>query len=380
MKITVAIDSFKGSISSLEAGEAVERAALSVFPDANVSVIPLADGGEGTVAAIHYAVGGTIHKLSVKGPLGDRVNAEYCILPSGVAVIEMASAAGITLIQQDKRDPKIATTYGVGELILDAISRGCRKFVVGIGGSATNDGGAGMLSALGYKLLNKHGEHIPLGAIGLSELDKIIKTSVSPELSECEFTVACDVKNPLIGPNGASCVFGPQKGADSNDVVILDKCLEHFSDIVLKTFCKDHSYTEGAGAAGGLGFAFISFLGAKLTSGISLVTDYLGLEEHIKCSDLVITGEGRLDSQSSMGKAPIGVASIAKKYDKPVVAFAGSVSSDASVCNNFGIDAFFSIAQGACSLTEAMDKHNATRNLQHTAEQALRLFAVSSKI
>ena len=379
VKITVAIDSFKGSLSSQEAGEAVREAAGAVYPDADVSVIPLADGGEGTAEALLAARGGRVRTVTVSGPLGKKVDASYSILPDNTAVIEMSAAAGITLISDKERDPMRATTFGVGELLSDAIGEGCRKLIIGIGGSATNDGGAGMLAALGYKLLDKEENPIPIGASGLSVLEGIDLSQADPRIKECDILVACDVENPLVGPLGASAVFGPQKGASTEDVKLLDGWLSKFASITKETLGVDHSADKGAGAAGGLGFALIAYLGARLTSGIELVMRESGLEKHIIDSDIVFTGEGRLDRQSAMGKAPAGVAKLARKHGKPVIALSGAVAEGAEGLHTQGVDAYFPIAHGACSLAEAMDKPTAFRNLKRTAEQVLRLWRAAGK-
>lgn len=380
MKITVAIDSFKGSLSSLRAGEAVKEAALSINGENEVFVRPIADGGEGTVEALSVGMGGKTVSARVTGPLFEPVDAVYAILPDGVtAVMEMAAAAGITLVEKERLNPLLTTTYGVGELIKDAISRGCRRFIVGIGGSATNDGGVGMLAALGFDFLDEKGAPIAYTGGGLASLASISNKNVLPTLSECSFRVACDVKNPLCGENGCSAIFAPQKGATPEMIKEMDASLSRYARLaktVLKT--ADESY-PGVGAAGGLGFAFHAFLGATLASGIGIILDETRLEDYIQASDLVITGEGRLDAQTVMGKAPAGVAAIAKKHGKPVIAFSGCATRDADVCNSHGIDAFFPIPQGACTLAEAMDEENAFFNLKATAKQALNLFFLSQK-
>ena len=373
MKTVIAIDSFKGSLSTFEAGEAVAKAVRAVYPDAEIYISPLADGGEGTVEAIVSATQGKIHKVDVSGPLGERVNAVYGIIPNGTAVIEMASAAGITLVPESKRDPLYTTTYGVGEMLLDAIDKGCRNFIIGLGGSATNDGGVGMLQALGFKFLDKAGKSIPHGAIGLGALCSIRTDNVCPHLKECEFTVACDVTNPLCGENGCSAVFGPQKGGTVETIPQMDIWLDNFAKLtknINQNISADHS---GAGAAGGMGFAFLSYLGATLRSGIDIVIEVTGLETHFVDADIVVTGEGRLDGQSYMGKAPIGVARLAKKYATPVIAFAGCVTEDAVNCNEHGIDAFFPILQTPCTIAQAMEKGTAAENLFRTAVQVFRL-------
>lgn len=373
MKVVIAIDSFKGSLSSLEAGNAVKDAVLKLDRDAEVVVRPLADGGEGTVDAMAAGLGGDVIELAVTGPLGETVSAKYCIVDGKTAVIEMAQAAGLPLVPKKKRDPMFTTTYGVGELILDAIRRGCRSFIVGIGGSATNDGGAGMLSALGFDFLDKNGKNIARGACGLESLASISAENVIPELKKCRFRVACDVNNPLCGERGCSAVYGPQKGATSETVKIMDGWLGKYAEIAKSVFPDCDPDHHGAGAAGGLGFAFKTFLGASLESGIGIILDETKLEEHIADADIVVTGEGRIDFQTAMGKAPIGVAKLAKKYGKRVIAFAGCVTEDAEECNDHGIDAFFPILRGIVTLDEALERENAYNNLKATAYQVFRL-------
>lgn len=374
MKIVVAIDSFKGSVSSFEAGKAVKEAALAVDSKNEVTVFPIADGGEGTVEAMSRAMNGKIITVEVQGPLNKKVDASYAILQDGVtAVIEMSAAAGITLISDGERNPLYTTTYGVGEIIKDAILKGCRKFIVGIGGSATNDGGTGMLKALGYKFLDSCGNEIPLGAIGLKDLAKIETDGVLHELSECSFHIACDVKNPLCGENGCSAVYGRQKGADEKMIADMDIWLKNYAEISKEVSDKADMNFEGVGAAGGLGFAFLTFTNSKLKSGIEIILDEIGIEKVIQNCDLVVTGEGRLDGQSVMGKTPIGVAKLAKKYSKPVVAFSGCIGDDAHICNDFGIDAFFPILRQVVTLEEALNKENAYNNLSDTAKQVFRL-------
>lgn len=374
MNITIAIDSLKGSLSSLEAGHAIEEGIRRVYKDAAVHVRPLADGGEGTVEALACGMGGTLETATVTGPLGTPVECQYGILPeSGTAIIEMSGAAGITLVPDAEKDPMKTTTFGVGEVIRAAINKGCRRFIVGIGGSATNDGGAGMLQALGYGLLDREGKQIPPGAQGLARLASISTDRVLPELSECTFRIACDVNNPLCGPRGASAVYGPQKGADEAMVQVMDQGLAHFAEIAGKWKPKADPELPGTGAAGGLGFAFLTFTNAVLESGIQIVLEETKLREHVMHADLVITGEGRLDGQTVMGKAPVGVARIAKEFHKPVVAFSGSVTREAAACNDAGIDAFFPILRSVVTLEEAMDPENASRNMADTAEQVFRL-------
>jgi len=376
MKIVIAIDSFKGSLSSYEAGIAVKRGILSALPDAETYVYPIADGGEGTVDALASIAGGEYVDIIVRDPLLRKINARYAFSKEKkLAVIEMAAASGLPLITSDERDPMVTSTVGVGEMIRDAIQKGARRFLIGIGGSATNDGGIGMLSALGYKFLDKNGELLVNGARMLSKLDSIDVSEALDVLSECEFSIACDVKNPLTGALGCSKIFAPQKGASEQDIALMDKWLENYADLTKKIYPKSDKNMPGAGAAGGLGFAFNAYLGARLRPGIELVTEEIGIEDKIQVADLVITGEGRLDGQSCMGKTPVGVARIAKKYGKPVIALSGAVTPDAIECNNFGIDAFFPILRAPISLEEAMESENAARNLSASVEQVIRLIA-----
>ena len=380
MNIVVAIDSFKGSLSSTEAGNIVKNAALKIEPSYNVIVRPLADGGEGTVEALSSGVKGELIELEVTGPLFEKVTAKYFIMAeNNTAVIEMASAAGLTLIEENKRNPLKTTTFGVGELILDAIEKGCRRFIIGIGGSATNDGGIGMLGALGYNFLDEKGKSVTLNGEGLKEIKTIVTHNVNPILKDCVFRVACDVTNPLCGELGCSKIFAPQKGADAETVEKMDLWLKNYSSVVEKALKNAYSNYPGAGAAGGLGFAFKSFLNAQLDSGIKIILEETKLEEYIKNADVVVTGEGRLDYQTAMGKAPIGVAELSKKHNKKVIAFAGSVTDDATICNEKGIDAYFSIMQGVSTLDEALDKNNAEKNLFNTAYQVFRLLDFCKK-
>ena len=377
MRAVIAIDSLKGSLSSIEAGQAIAEGIKKADAKADVVIRPLADGGEGTVEALVCGMNGTLQHVKVTGPLGDPVVCEYGIIDeTKTAVIEMSGAAGITLVPDAKKNPLYTTTYGVGEVIRDAIEKGCRRFIVGIGGSATNDGGIGMLQALGYGFLNKDGQQVPFGATGLKELETITDTYVLPELAECEFKIACDVTNPLCGENGCSAVYGPQKGANPSMIMEMDKWLRYYAALAREKFPKANLNEPGTGAAGGLGFAFLTFTNAVLESGIKIVLEETKLESYVKGADVVVTGEGRLDFQTAMGKAPVGVAGLAKKFDIPVLAFAGSVTKDATECNKNGIDAFFPILRGISTLEEAMKPENAKQNLTDTAEQAFRLFNI----
>lgn len=373
-KLVVAIDSFKGSLSTFRAGNAVKDAMLSVYGDADVIISPIADGGEGTVEAIVSSAEGEFVEVTVCNPLGEKIQASYGIVSkTHTAVIEMSAAAGITLISENRRNPMNTTTYGVGELIIDAISRGCRKFVIGIGGSATNDGGIGMLQALGFEFLDKEGKQVSVGGKGLKDIVAIRTENKLKELEECSFCVACDVKNILCGENGCSAVYGPQKGATAEMVRDMDLWLENYARLTKEVIPASDATAAGTGAAGGLGFALLSYLNASMELGIDLVMKETGLEQHILDADLVVTGEGRLDGQSYMGKTPIGVAKLAKKYNKPVIAFSGCVTDDAIGCNEHGIDAFFPIVRKPCTLAEAMDTDNAYNNLKDTAYQVFRL-------
>ena len=375
MKAVVAIDSFKGSMTSMQAGNAAKEGILRAVPGAEVVVRPLADGGEGTTEALVEGFSGTLRTITATGPLGRPVQASYGVLNDrGTAVLEMAAAAGITL--EKEKDPLRATTYGVGEMLRDAIAQGCRKFILGIGGSATNDGGVGMLQALGWTFFDDAGNPVIDGGAGvLSKIARVDDSGVLPALKDCEIQVACDVNNPLCGPNGATSVFGPQKGVTEDLQPMVEAGMRHFSEVSAAHLGRDVSETPGTGAAGGLGFALLAYLHAHLTPGITLILDAIGLESEVKDADVVVTGEGRLDFQTAMGKVPVGVAGLAKKYGKTVLAFSGSVTKDAGECNRHGIDAFFPILRTVCTLEEAMDTANATANMADTVEQAFRLLA-----
>jgi glycerate kinase len=374
LKVVIAMDSFKGSLSSIEAGAAAREGILRAC-NAEVVVKPLADGGEGTTEALVEGLGGSYAYVDVAGPLGVYTEAKYGIMKDGIsAIMEMAEASGLMLIKPEELNPRKATTYGVGQMILDAIKKGCRKFIIGIGGSATTDGGVGMLQALGYEFFDKDGNPISYGIEELDKIDKISAERRLPELDECQFEIACDVKNPLCGENGAVYVFGPQKGVKEEEKRIFDKKMQHYAAVTSKYLGKDYSREEGAGAAGGLGFAFLSYLpNVQMKRGIDIVLNAIELEKEVSEADIVITGEGRLDFQTAMGKVPIGVAKLAKKYGKRVIAFAGSVTAEAVQCNNEGIDAFFPILRDVVTLNEAMEKEIAKRNMTLTVEQVFRL-------
>lgn len=376
MKVVIAIDSFKGSMTSMEAGNAAKEGVLRAC-EAEVSVRPLADGGEGTTEALVEGLGGTYVRIEVTGPMGEPVTARYGMLGDGkTAVMEMAEAAGIILVDKKDLNPWKASTTGIGEMILDAAGRGCREFIIGIGGSATTEGGIGMLQALGYVFYDREGKMLPPLLESLEKIETISAEHVPEVLQECRFRIACDVTNPLCGEHGAVYVYGPQKGVERQDMQIMDDAMRHYARKTAEFIGKDNSLAHGAGASGGLGFAFLSYLpNVELKSGIALVMDAVGLEKEMEDADLVITGEGRLDFQTAMGKVPMGVARLAKKYNCRVVAFAGSVTDDAVICNEEGIDAFFPIVRGVSTLDEAMDTETAKRNMTLSVEQVFRLLS-----
>ena len=377
MKVIIAIDSFKGSLSSEELSVAVEKGIGKVYIDAEIDRIPIADGGEGTVEALVEGTGGKIIEKVVKGPLLSPVKASYGILgDQKTAVIEMATASGLPLVPVEKRNPQKTTTYGTGELIKDAVSRGCREFIVGIGGSATNDAGLGMLQALGFKFMDKDGNELAYGGEQLDKVASVDSSNSLPELSECSFLIACDVDNPLYGKNGAAHVYSRQKGADEEMVLELDKKLKYFGDFIRENLGKDVSSVPGAGAAGGLGGGFLAFLNSELKSGIDIVLEAVKLEERIAGADFVVTGEGRIDSQSVMGKAPTGVSKICAKNGVPVIALAGCVSDDAGATHDHGITALFSTINYPISLVKAMEKDVATSFVEKNSEEIFRLIKI----
>ena len=357
MKIVVAPDSFKGSLTAVEVADAIEQGVREIFPEAEIVKIPMADGGDGTVQCLVNATGGEILKEKVTGPLGDEVLASYGILgDKKTAVIEMAEASGLTLVPENKRNPLITTTYGTGQLIKIALDQGCRKMIIGIGGSATNDGGAGMVQALGVKLLDKDEEELGFGGGELKKVFRIDTKYLDNRLSETKVLVASDVSNPLCGPKGASWIYGPQKGATPEIIKELDESLAHFAEIVKRDLNKDVKDIPGAGAAGGLGASLMAFLDAELRPGIEIVIEIVRLEQAIKDADLVITGEGKIDSQTIYGKAPIGVARIAKKYNIPVIAVAAIIGDDADIVHQYGINALIKISEPPMSLAEPKSK------------------------
>ncbi len=375
MKVVLAFDSFKGSLSSLEVAGSFSKGVKKIFPDAEIVSFSMADGGEGTVESLVDGEKGKTIELKVQNPLMKEVNAKYGILKDNTAVIEMASASGLPLIAENERNPLKTTTFGTGQLIKDAIEKGAREFIVGIGGSATNDAGIGMLNALGYEFLDENGNKLePIGQ-NLAKITKVCDKNALKELADCNFTVACDVNNPLYGKNGAAYVFAPQKGATQSIVEELDNGLQSFANVVKTYNNKDVANTEGAGAAGGLGFGFVSFLNTKLQKGIDIVIEKLLLEDAIKDANMVITGEGRIDCQSMMGKVPTGVSLLAKKYNIPTIAIGGCVNEDIENIYDYGITSTFAIVNKAMSLQEAMEKENAELLVTNTAENIFRLVA-----
>ncbi len=376
MKIIIAPDSFKESLSAAEVAEAIESGFKEIFSEADYFKLPIADGGEGTVDALVAATGGRLVEAEVTAPLGNRITARYGVCGDGrTAVIEMAAASGLMLVPLEQRDPLLTTSYGTGELIRHALDGGYRHFIIGIGGSATNDAGAGMLQALGVQFLDCDGKELGSGGAVLEMLERIDISGLDPRIAESCIEVACDVTNPLTGDNGASAVFGPQKGATAEMVERLDICLARFATVVRRDLGQDISDSPGAGAAGGMGAALLAFLGAKLKPGVTIVLDAIGFEAQVKDADLVITGEGRIDGQTVNGKAPAGVAGVAARYNVPVIAFAGSLGEGVENLKQCGISALFSVVTGPCTLAQALDA--AKTNIRVTALQVAAVIALS---
>lgn len=376
MKIVIAPDSFKESLTALEAAQAIEKGMKKVLPDADFIKVPMADGGEGTVQSLVDATGGKIISKTVTGPLGEPVEAFFGI--SGdekTAVIEMAAASGLHLVPAEKRNPLITTTRGTGELITAALDYGIKQIIIGIGGSATNDGGTGMAKALGIKLLDSDGNEIADGGGALANIAAIDVSNIDPRLASVCIEVACDVDNPLTGPRGASSIFGPQKGATPEMVRLLDGNLHHYAEMIRRDVGKDIEQIAGAGAAGGLGAGLMAFLSAELKRGVDIVLEATALEAQLKNADFVITGEGKIDAQTVFGKTPIGVAKTAKKHSIPVIAIAGNVGSDSHVVHEHGIDAVFSIVPGIIPLSDAFE--NASVYVERLAENIASVIKLS---
>jgi glycerate 2-kinase len=379
MKIVIAPDSFKESMSAMEAACAIEKGFKQVFPDAEYVKVPMADGGEGTVRSLVDATGGEIRKETVTGPLGTAVEAFYGLTGDRkTAVIEMAAASGIHLVPKEKRNPLVTTTKGTGELIRAALDQRVERIVIGIGGSATNDGGAGMAQALGARLLDRDGNPLGFGGGELSKLDSIDLSQLDPRLKEVHIEVACDVDHPLTGKRGASAVFGPQKGATPEMVTILDANLARFAQVVKETLGIDVDPIPGAGAAGGLGAGLIALLGASLKRGVDVVADAVQLDKHMAQASLVITGEGKIDGQTIHGKTPVGVAKRAKKYGVPVIGIAGMLGEDCDAVYRHGIDALFSIVPGTVSLETAL--LNGEKYTEQLAENLARLIRLKQMV
>ena len=388
MKIVIASDSFKGSLASIEVARSIEMGILDVFPSCDIVKVAVADGGEGTMDALCQSLGGKVVRIPVEDPIGRTINASYVILEDGnTAVLEMSSASGLTLLTPAERNPMLTSTYGTGQLIDDAIGRGCRRFLVGIGGSATNDAGMGMLTALGYRFLDAEGNELPGAGASLSKVCGIDCTRVSQAVRDSEFIVACDVDSPLYGPDGAAYVFAPQKGADPDMVKALDDGLRHYADVVASytgkipmhggpsctgetSIMKDAASMPGAGAAGGLGYAFVAFFGARLQRGVDMVLDAVGFDSIIEGADLVITGEGRIDAQTLTGKTPYGDLQRASRQNIPVIALAGSVALD----DSSGFTAIRQITPPDMQLSEAMLPAVASANLRRTISALLQQF------
>lgn len=382
MKIVIAPDSFKESLTAMEVANEIERGFRTVLPNAEYVKMPVADGGEGTVQSMVDATNGSLIWTTVTGPGGDKVNAFYGILGDSyhgsekTAVIEMAAASGLHLVTGEQRNPLFTTSYGTGELIVDALNRGIKHIIIGLGGSATNDGGAGMAQALGAHLLDADNKPIAPGGAALATLQQINLTDLHPLLTQCRFEVACDVNNPLCGDHGASAIFGPQKGATSEMVEQLDTALNHYADVIAKAGIKDNRHLSGVGAAGGMGLGVMAFLDAQLKPGIDIVMHTVDLASHIKGASIVITGEGRLDSQTLHGKTPMGVAGVANSLNVPVVAIAGCVSDDANILLEHGFSALFSITPRALPLAKVLG--NAKGNLYACSKNVAALYALSA--
>ena len=374
--IVLAPDSFKESMTAKEVCEAMERGIRKANSQIRCIHVPMADGGEGTMQSLVDATGGRVYSKEVVGPLGNNVVAEYGILGNGeIGVIEMASASGIHLVDSEKSNPLITTTFGTGQLIKACLDKGVKKLLIGIGGSATNDGGAGFIQALGGRLLDENGDDLSYGGGALAKLHTIDLSNLDERLKYVSVEVACDVNNPLCGKEGASYVFGPQKGATREMIEILDQNLSHYAEVIKEKLGKDVISKAGAGAAGGLGAGLMAFLDVKLKSGIEMVIEYANLEEKVRDADMVWTGEGSIDFQTQYGKTPLGVAMIAKKYNKPVIALAGRVGNDIDVLYDKGIDAIFGIMRGVTSIEEALVK--GPENVEKTSENIIRLLNIS---
>jgi len=376
MKILIAPDSFKDCMSAMEVARALEKGLQKALPEAAVLLVPMADGGEGTVESIIDSTGGERREVRVKNPLLRDINSFYGLdIDGSLAVIEMAAASGLELLCEEERNPWLTSTYGTGQLIAHALDQGCRRILLGIGGSATNDCGTGMARALGVKFLDEQGQEVAHGGGALDRIREINLEGIHPALEHAVIQVACDVDNPLTGPQGASHVYGPQKGADAVMVEKLDTNLGHMATLIREQLGKDINNVPGAGAAGGLGAGLLAFLGAELVKGVDMVADTLGLEEQLKDADLVITGEGRMDAQTRFGKTPFGVAQLAAKHGIPVIGVTGSLDADAVELYNHGFSALLSIQEKPLSLDEALVQ--APELLERCGERIARLVKIN---
>ena len=379
MKIVIAPQAFKGSLSALNVANAVQKGVRRIFPDAQILTCPVADGGDGTLETLVESSGGKIMETNVADPTGKPIVAQWGAMGDGnTAVIEMARTSGLALLTLEERDPLNTTTYGLGEIIVSALNKGFRKFIVGIGGSATNDAGAGMAQALGIKLMDREGRNLVFGGAALQNLSVIDTSSIDQRVLESNFQIACDVNNPLTGPEGASAVYGPQKGATEENVRQLDSALGVFAEVAKRDLGKDISNLEGAGAAGGLGAGMIAFVEGHLRAGVDIVLDTVNLAEKLESADLVITGEGSIDFQTVYNKAPIGVARMAKARGIPTIGISGMLGKNYQIVHNHGIDAALSIANGPISLEESLQ--NAPSLISEAVEESLRLISVGMKL
>jgi len=378
MKIVIASDSYKGTNTTLAVAGHIEKGFRKVFPDVEVVKIPIADGGEGTVEALVLGVGGEFVEKEVAGPMGEKLTAKYGVLKNGVAVIELAAASGLPLVPEGKKDILKATSYGTGELLMDAVNNGARKIVIGLGGSACNDGGLGLAQAMGVSFKDADGKELGYGGGELGRLAKIDVSGLDPRLAECEITIACDVSNPLCGPTGASAIFGPQKGATPELVELLDANLHHMADVIKEQLGKDIVNVPGTGAAGGASVPLLVFTPAVIRSGIETVLDVTGIDEHLKDADFCITGEGKIDGQSVYGKVPVGVGQRVKKFGLPVLAVVGDIGTGAEAVYDYGVDAIMSTVNKAMPLKEALDR--STELLIDAAERVARIIKIGMDI
>ncbi len=371
MKIVIAVDSFKGCLSSSSIAKAVEEGIFNTLPECEVIKVPIADGGEGTVEALVDATQGKKITLPVHNPLMQPIHTGYGMTGDGrTAIIEMSAASGLNLIPLKPGNIMNTTTYGTGEMIADAIKRGCRNFIIGVGGSATNDAGTGMMQALGVRFTDDTGKEVEKGGKSLSAIRHIDTQNQLPELQDCTFHIATDVTNPFYGPQGAACIFGPQKGGDEEQIKILDRGMKHLAGLIFETTGKDISYLPGSGAGGGMGGGCVAFLQATISSGIELIMDYLRFDELIQGADLLITGEGRMDRQTLFGKVPVGIARAAASRHIPVIAITGQVDTTADkALREAGLSAIFPIHPAPISLEKAMQPDYACRNIRRTVEQ-----------